>query len=179
MTSEEAQNPTEADKIPEEKDSLDFKALYYSQPSQKDKIKKDFTEYSKVDITLLNKKRERENDEEEKKNNIDKELNQNKQIDNNINEESKNNENNLDDKDNTNEDINKTKNINNNNESTGNHENINNNTEVEEIKENDLENNLPKELLELIEERKDKEPFTFEDFEKYRAYKKLNVNFHK
>ena len=49
MTSEEAQKPTEdikeENKITEEKESLDFKALYYSQPSQKDKIKKDFTEY--------------------------------------------------------------------------------------------------------------------------------------
>ena len=57
-------------------------------------------------------------------------------------------------------------------------ENINNKKE-EEIKENDLENNLPKELLDLIEERKNKEPFTLEDFEKYKAYKKLNVNFSK
>ena len=56
---------------------------------------------------------------------------------------------------------------------------INNNKKEEEIKENDLENNLPKELLDLIESRKDKEPFTLEDFEKYKAYKKLSVNFSK
>ena len=49
----------------------------------------------------------------------------------------------------------------------------------EEIKENDLENNLPKELLELIEQRKDKEPFTAQDFEKYKAFKKLDFNFSK
>ena len=55
---------------------------------------------------------------------------------------------------------------------------IQNNNE-EEIKENDLENNLPKELLELIEERKDKEPFTAADFEKYKIFKKLNINFSK
>ena len=53
----------------------------------------------------------------------------------------------------------------------------NNDNKKEEIKVNDLENNLPKELLDLIEERKNKEPFTLEDFEKYKAYKKLNVNF--
>ena len=49
----------------------------------------------------------------------------------------------------------------------------------EEIKENDLENNLPKELLELIEQRKDKEPFTAVDFEKYKVFKKLDFNFSK
>ena len=58
-------------------------------------------------------------------------------------------------------------------------EDNNNINKEEEIKENDLENNLPKELLDLIEERKNKEPFTLEDFEKYKAYKKLNVNFSK
>ena len=78
MTTEEAQksneDPKEENKIIEEKDSLDFKTLYYSQPSQKDKIKKDFTEYADVDIALLNKKREREKEEqkEESKENNEK-----------------------------------------------------------------------------------------------------------
>ena len=54
-----------------------------------------------------------------------------------------------------------------------------NNNKDEEIKENDLENNLPKELLELIEQRKDKEPFTAVDFEKYKVFKKLDFNFSK
>ena len=35
-----------------EKENLDFKELYYSHPSQKDKVKKDFTEYSQVDMRL-------------------------------------------------------------------------------------------------------------------------------
>ena len=34
-------------------------------------------------------------------------------------------------------------------------------------------------LLELIEQRKDKEPFTAQDFEKYKAFKKLDINFSK
>ena len=65
------------------------------------------------------------------------------------------------------------------NEDKNKENNDNNNKKEEEIKENDLENNLPKELLDLLESRKDKEPFTLEDFEKYKAYKKLNVNFSK
>ena len=174
MTTEEAQksneDPKEENKIIEEKDSLDFKALYYSQPSQKDKIKKDFTEYADVDIALLNKKREREKEEqkeeskennekiEDDNNNDIKEIKEEKNLDKEKKEENDNNkEINKDEKKEDNNNINK----------------------EEEIKENDLENNLPKELLDLIEERKNNEPFTAEDFEKYRAYKKINVNFHK
>ena len=142
-----------------EKEKLDFKELYYSHPSQKDKVKKDFTEYSQVDMSLLNKKRERVIEVEEVK---EKDDNNKIEEDNDniipIVEESKNEEK-IEDK-----------NIENND---------NNNKKDEEIKENDLENNLPKELLDLIEERKNKEPFTLEDFEKYKAYKKLSVSFSK
>ena len=160
MTSEEAEKPKNEIKLDEKNeediqtppqiDNMDFKELYYSQPSQKDKVKKDFTEYSQIDMSLLNKKRERtpEKEEENENNNI---LNDDKNM--NITEEMKK------------EEI---------------IENIieeNNDNKKEEVKVNDLENNLPKELLDLIEERKNKEPFTLEDFEKYKAYKKLNVNF--
>ena len=163
MTSEEPENKKNEIKLednqeedkqtPSQNENLDFKELYYSQPSQKDKVKKDFTEYSQIDMTLLNKKRERTNEKEGENENINK-FNGDKNINNNeeINKEEKMEDNNI--------------------------ENINNKKE-EEIKENDLENNLPKELLDLIEERKNKEPFTLEDFEKYKAYKKLNVNFSK
>ena len=163
MTSEEPENKKNEIKLednqeedkqtPSQNENLDFKELYYSQPSQKDKVKKDFTEYSQIDMTLLNKKRERTNEKEGENENINK-FNGDKNINNNeeINEEEKMEDNNI--------------------------ENLNNKKE-EEIKENDLENNLPKELLDLIEERKNKEPFTLEDFEKYKAYKKLNVNFSK
>ena len=145
---EENQNNPENQK---EKESLDFKELYYSHPSQKDKVKKDFTEYSQVDMTLLNKKRERlteGGDENENKKKVSEDINV-------ISNEEIKKEEKIEDKTNEN----------------------NNNKKDEEIKENDLENNLPKELLDLIEERKNKEPFTLEDFEKYRNYKKLNVNF--
>ena len=172
MTSEEEVKPTEEIiKLDEnneevnqpsqekEKENLDFKELYYSHPSQKDKVKKDFTEYSQVDMSLLNKKRERVIEVEEVK---EKDDNNKIEEDNDniipIVEESKNEEK-IEDK-----------NIENND---------NNIKKDEEIKENDLENNLPKELLDLIEERKNKEPFTLEDFEKYKAYKKLSVSFSK
>ena len=139
---------------PSQKENLDFKELYYSQPSQKDKVKKDFTEFSQIDMSLLNKKRERTIEKEEEEHENNNKLEEDKNM--NINEEVKKEE--------------KMDIINN--------ENIDNKKE-EEIKENDLENNLPKELLDLIEERKNKEPFTLDDFEKYKAYKKLNVNFSK
>ena len=124
--------------------------LYYSQPSQKDKVKKDFSEYSEIDMSLLNKKRERTVENEVKENNT--KLTEEKNL-NLISEEKK--EENIENKI---------------------IENTDNNKKEEEVKENDLENNLPKELLDLIEERKNKEPFTLEDFEKYKAYKKLNDN---
>ena len=139
---------------PSQNENLDFKELYYSQPSQKDKVKKDFTEFSQIDMSLLNKKRERTIEKEEEEHENNNKLEEDKNM--NINEEVKKEE--------------KMDIINN--------ENIDNKKE-EEIKENDLENNLPKELLDLIEERKNKEPFTLDDFEKYKAYKKLNVNFSK
>ena len=170
MTSEEEVKPTEEIiKLDEnneevnqpsqekEKENLDFKELYYSHPSQKDKVKKDFTEFTQIDMTLLNKKRERTVDENENNN----KLNEDKNI-NNIPEIKKEE---------------KFEEINNDNNNIINNNIIN--KKEEEIKENDLENNLPKELLDLIESRKDKEPFTLEDFEKYKAFKKLNVNFSK
>ena len=167
MASEEVEKPKD-EKKPEEKieeeikiatpnEKLDYKELYYSQPSQKDKVKKDFTEFTQIDMTLLNKKRERTVDENENNN----KLNEDKNI-NNIPEIKKEE---------------KFEEINNDNNNIINNNIIN--KKEEEIKENDLENNLPKELLDLIESRKDKEPFTLEDFEKYKAFKKLNVNFSK
>ena len=171
MTSEEEAKPTNEIKLDEqkeekeqppqeqekEKENLDFKELYYTHPSQKDKVKKDFTEYSQVDMNLLNKKRERVVEVEEVKQKEDNnKINEEDEII-PIIEDTKNDEKNED----------------------KNNENNDNNKKEEEIKENDLENNLPKELLDLIEERKDKEPFTLEDFEKYKAYKKLSVSFSK
>ena len=167
MASEEVEKPKD-EKKPEEKieeeikiptpnEKLDYKELYYSQPSQKDKVKKDFTEFTQIDMNLLNKKRERTVDENENNN----KLNEDKNI-NNIPEIKKEE---------------KFEEINNDNNNIINNNIIN--KKEEEIKENDLENNLPKELLDLIESRKDKEPFTLEDFEKYKAFKKLNVNFSK
>ena len=127
-----------------ESNDMDFKALFYTHPSQKDKKKKDFTEYSRIDMNLLNKKRERENKKEE---NLDNENNDKSA-------EDKNNNNQNEHKEITKEQ----------------------NEENEEKKENSLENNLPEELVELINQTKDNEPFTVDDFEKYKAYKKLNVN---
>ncbi len=164
MTSEEPEkqkneielneNKEENIQAPSQNENLDFKELYYSQPSQKDKVKKDFTEYSQIDMSLLNKKRERTTEKEEE-------------------EHEKNNKLEEDQIMNNNEEVKKEEKI-----EIIDNENINNKKE-EEIKENDLENNLPKELLDLIEERKNKEPFTLEDFEKYKAYKKLSVSFSK
>ena len=164
MTSEEPEkqkneielneNKEENIQAPSQNENLDFKELYYSQPSQKDKVKKDFTEYSQIDMSLLNKKRERTTEKEEEEHENNNKLGEDQIMNNN--EEVKKEE--------------KMEIIDN--------EKINNKKE-EEIKENDLENNLPKELLDLIEERKNKEPFTLEDFEKYKAYKTLNVNFSK
>ena len=142
---------------PPENEDLNYKELFFLHPSQKDKKKKDFTEYSRVDMTLLNKKRERkEEDEEEieKNNKLKEDKNINKINEEDIKEEK--------------EDVNNEK-----------KENKINNNKEEEIKENDLENNLPKELIELIEGRKGKDPFTAADFEKYKVFKKLNINFSK
>ena len=151
MTTEESKEKVEMkdeEKIEEKNEensnidnNLDFKALYYSHPSQKDKKKKDFTEYSRIDMKLLNKKRERENKLEENK---DDENNNKLAEDKNINAPEEKNE--------------------------------NNNEEKQKLKEDNLENNLPSELVELINQAKNYEPFTVEDFEKYKAYKKLNIN---
>ena len=46
----------------------------------------------------------------------------------------------------------------------------------EEKKDNSLESNLPSELIDLINQSKSNEPLNVEDFEKYKAYKKLNIN---
>ena len=167
MSSEEVQKPKEEIQLdeqkeediqpPPEKEDLNYKELFFMHPSQKNKKKKDFTEYSRVDMTLLNKKRERKQGDEEANENNNK-LDEDKNI-NGINKEEEKEEK-------------KDGNIEKNDEQ-------NNNNNEEEIKENDLENNLPKELLELIEERKDKEPFTAADFEKYKIFKKLDINFSK
>ena len=179
MSSDEVQKPPEEINIdekkeedkqlpPEEKD-LNYKELFFMHPSQKDKKKKDFTEYTRVDMSLLNKKRERkdengESDENNNKYNEDKNVNEQNEDDINEKKEEEINEKNEDMKDTKNEE-----------------QNIetNNNNKDEEVKENDLEKNLPKELLELIEERKGKEPFTAADFEKYKVFKKLDINFSK
>ena len=170
MSAEEVENPKEEIQLDEQKEEdiqnqpenedLNYKELFFMHPSQKDKKKKDFTEYSRIDMSLLNKKRERKEKEENVEDNENNnKLAEDKNINTPINGEA------LNDKK---EDINNEKN-----------EEQNNNNQEEEIKENDLENNLPKELLELIEERKDKEPFTAADFEKYKVFKKLNINFGK
>ena len=166
MSSEEVQKPKEEIQLDEQKEEdiqpppenedLNYKELFFMHPSQKNKKKKDFTEYSRVDMTLLNKKRERKEGDEEANENNNK-LDEDKNINDTNKEEEKEKK----------EDVNIEKN-----------EEQNNNNE-EEIKENDLENNLPKELLELIEERKGKEPFTAADFEKYKVFKKLDINFSK
>ena len=166
MSSEEVQKPKEEIQLgeqkeeeihsPPENEDLNYKELFFMHPSQKNKKKKDLTEYSRVDMTLLNKKRERKEGDEEANENNNK-LDEDKNINDTNKEEEKEKK----------EDVNIEKN-----------EEQNNNNE-EEIKENDLENNLPKELLELIEERKGKEPFTAADFEKYKVFKKLDINFSK
>ena len=82
MSSEEDQKPKEEinidenkeeDKeLPSENNDLNYKELFFMHPSQKDKKKKDFTEYTRVDMTLLNKKRERNNENGEVNENNDK-----------------------------------------------------------------------------------------------------------
>ena len=164
MSSEEVEKPKEEIQLDEQKEEdiqsppenedLNYKELFFLHPSQKNKKKKDFTEYSRVDMTLLNKKRERKQGDEEANENNNK-LDEDKNI-NGINKEEEKEE-----------------------KKYKLFKKYKNNNNEEEIKENDLENNLPKELLELIEERKDKEPFTAADFEKYKIFKKLNINFSK
>ena len=124
--------------------NIDFKVLFFSHPSQKDKKKKDFTEYSRIDMKLLNKNIEKQNKKEEK-------------IDENNNK------------------LEEDKNVNN----TKEEKNENKDEDKEEKKDNSLEDNLPNELLELIDQVKNTEPLTVEDFEKYKAYKKLNLNVYK
>ena len=151
MTTEEIKNEVnekeknesnENDNINKGDNNLDLKELFFSHPSQKDKKKKDFTEYSRINMKLLNKKRERENKKEENK---DDENNNKLEEDKNANaQEEKKDE--------------------------------NENEEAEEKKDNSIENNLPGELVDLINQTKNNEPFTVEDFEKYRAYKKININ---
>ena len=106
---------------------LDLKELFFSHPSQRDKKKKDFTEYSRIDINLLKKKRERE-------------IEENKDTLNDINKEE------------------------------------NKKGKNKEKKDNSFNDNLPSELIELIKKAKDNGPFTAKDFEKYKTYKKLNIN---
>ena len=141
----------------QENENLNYKELFFHHPSQQGKKKKDFTEYTRVDMTLLSKKRERKEGGEE----VDENKNKLKEV---IIVDNKNDGILNDKKENVNEEQ---------------KEEQNNNNNEEEIKENDLENNLPKELLELIEERKNKEPFTAADFEKYKAFKKLDIIFSK
>ena len=141
---EKTKNEQNEENKDNDNNNVDFKVLFFSHPSQKDKKKKDFTEYSRIDMKLLNKKRERENKKEE---NGEEENNNKLAEDKNINTQEDKNDNN-NEKNETNE----------------------------EKKENSLDNNLPSELIELINQTKNNEPFTVEDFEKYKAYKKLNVN---
>ena len=94
---------------------LDLKELFFTHPSQRDKKKKDFTEYSRIDMKLLSKKRERDNNEDKEKD-----------------------------------------------------------------KDTLKDNNLSSELIELIKKAEDNGPFTAEDFDKYKTYKKINIiNFNK
>ncbi len=74
MSAEEVENPKEEIQLDEQKEEdiqnqpenedLNYKELFFMHPSQKDKKKKDFTEYSRIDMSLLNKKRERKEKEE-------------------------------------------------------------------------------------------------------------------
>ena len=74
MSAEEVENPKEEIQLDEQKEEdiqnqpenedLNYKELFFMHPSQKDKKKKDFTEYSRIDMSLLNKKRERKDKEE-------------------------------------------------------------------------------------------------------------------
>ena len=169
MELEEAEKPKEEIKSDEKKEGdmnedenvvLDYKTLYFSHPSQLKKKKKDFTEYTRVDMKLLNKKRERkadiaENNKNEKKIKDEENINLVKE------EEKKDEEENKKD---TNDNINIEK---------------NDNSDNKKKEELDLENNLPKELLEFIEIRKNKTKFTASDFEKYKIYKNLVINFGK
>lgn len=50
---------------------LDYKSLYYSQPSQLNKTKKDFSDYSRIDMNFLNKKRKNEGNSVEEDNNVE------------------------------------------------------------------------------------------------------------
>ena len=133
------------------------------------KILSHLKENMSLEIIKYSKKRERKDgngelDENNNKFNEDKNVNEQNEDDINEKKEEEINEKNEDMKDTKNEE-----------------QNIetNNNNKDEEVKENDLEKNLPKELLELIEQRKDKEPFTAVDFEKYKVFKKLDFNFSK
>ena len=75
MSAEEVENPKEEIQLDEKKEEdnqnqpetedLNYKELFFLHPSQKNKKKKDFTEYSRVDMSLLNKKRERKDKEED------------------------------------------------------------------------------------------------------------------
>ena len=170
MASEEAEkqneemkldNKKEEDILLDENEILDYKKLYFSHPSQLNKKKKDFTEYTRIDMKLLNKKRERKKENKEQdENKINEDENNNQAI-----EEEKKEE----------KEENKEKEEKNNNNNDGN-DKIDNKNEEEDI---DLENNLPKELIEFIEERKDKRKFKAIDFEKYIIYKKLDINLSK
>ena len=67
MSAEEVENPKEEIQLDEKKEEdnqnqpetedLNYKELFFLHPSQKNKKKKDITEYSRVDMSLLNKKR--------------------------------------------------------------------------------------------------------------------------
>ena len=127
-------NENEEMKKGEDNNLMDLKKLYYSHPSQKNKKKKDFTEYERIDMKLLNKKRERENKEE--------------------NEEKIENKN---------------------DDNTKNEQKIVENVKKIEKNEKDFEKNLPEELIKLIEQTKNIQPWKMSDFKKYITYKKLNI----
>ena len=58
-------------------------------------------------------------------------------------------------------------------------ENIINNNPHEKIKGKELEDPIPPEIIELIEQYKKKESFTSIDFERYKSFKKIDMNFSK
>lgn len=146
-------------------EDIDYKKLFFSQPSQKDKVKKDFTEYTRIDMPLLNKKREREKekDEDNKNENEKNEENNDKkeekevkgEKEKEVSTEEKKPEEKAPEKKEEKEEI----------------------IKVNEEKKKPLKKGeIPEEVKALIEKVKKEEPLTAETFEKYKTYKKLSLN---
>lgn len=182
-------------------EKLDYKELYFSQPSQKDKVKKDFSEYTKVDMTMLNKKRERENpekledskdiDEKENKENKNEkktekekkeEKNDSKILKNEPNiEGEKTDKEEKEKKDGVAKDIEEKKDS----KDKGNKNETKEKEEKKESKDSPKEckdqgyisKPLPTEIQDLIEKVKKQGPITKETFEKYKTQKKLNLSY--